>query len=100
MATNTEFHFPKKWTVPEIGRILQMHMISSQVQDEKIAAVYEKVVTGNGELPLCEQVRNHSDWIRGFNVFVKVVIIPLGIALTLSVIGFIWGLITHIIVIQ
>jgi hypothetical protein len=51
-------------------KILALSLILNRVQDE--SARHEKLlITGNGELPLVERVRNHEDFIKSFRYWAK-----------------------------
>lgn len=41
--------------------------VRDEVRDKQLSAVYKIMVTGNGDIPLTEVVRNHSAWIEEHN---------------------------------
>ena len=66
------------WTLESIGRALDMHIASQEQRENQMAAdmaiVKEKLITGNGEPPLVEQVHDHQKWISGVNKLIWIAV--------------------------
>lgn len=85
----------KKWTLQSIGTSLSIHMSKDVERDKKTDAMYKLLVTGNGNPPLPEVVRNHAAWIeaqkksaettgqRGFEMKKGFILLVVGQAVTL-----------------
>jgi hypothetical protein len=56
-----------KWTTQKLGDVLRMHVQGDRSRDQKTNALYQAVVTGNGEPPIKQTVHDHSTWIGGAN---------------------------------
>jgi len=54
----------KKWSIQSVGTALDLHIQGDTERDRKTNAMYEILVTGNGEHPLPETVRKHDTWIE------------------------------------